>query len=729
MAQHDDERGIFLAALALPRDDREAFLDGACQSPELRRRIDALLARHDEGTIDFLQEREGELDHEAVEPEPPFELDEFKITKELGRGGMGIVYLAEDTILKREVAIKTLAPNMAKSARLLAGFQQEAVHVSRLKHPAIVPVYRFGRESGLHFIVSQYVEGQTLRELIDQRVKNQKGSDSQPEDDRAWRRRVAGTLATIAEALAEAHGVGIVHRDIKPSNIMQTQEGSARLLDFGIAVRSTASPLLTPPLGAGSVSYMSPEHIQVEGTTIDGRSDVFSLGIVLYEALTLTLPFKGKNHEAVLDAIRGSNPTPVRRKAPGTPRDLEVICEKALEKEPEERYQSAAHLGADLRCWLNGTPILARPEPLGDKARRYLKRHRTLAAAAVAIVLVAGGAAAMATHLADTRPRVRIANLPTDTVVYLSPIDVETGMVAESRRKVDGDFRAEPGFYRVTSVTPDGRTAEFTLFLDHGTTTTVTARPTRTTDVEQNMVRFDPLANPVDLGAPATYLRVLPHPIAPFMIDQYEVSNAEYEAFVLASDTSVPAPTLWEGPRCPLELRDLPVVGVTLAEAQAYAAWVGKRLPTAQEWMYAARGTTGRRFPAGTPASGEPKLNVQFRTGRGRETAGYTPITSPDAKALYLQFAAKTRGPLADNAKDDQTPEGLLFMYGNVREWTESVFTKDHEANFGARITCGHAWEMPAFIPAELPGLSLTQQNVSDRLVGLGFRCAKSIDP
>jgi len=730
MTRHEDERAIFLAALALPRDDREAFLDGACESRELGQRINALLSRHDEGTIEFLKEREAELDDEAFEPELPFDLDEFSVTRELGRGGMSIVYLAQDTILNRPVAIKTLAPSMARSARLLAGFQQEAVHVSRLKHPAIVPVYRFGRTNGLHFIVSQYVEGDTLRDRFDDRAQNTIGSQAQSEDDRTWRRQVASTLATVAEALAEAHGAGIVHRDIKPSNIMQAIEGSAKLLDFGIAMRTTASPLLAPPLAAGSVSYMSPEHTLLEGTSIDGRSDVFSLGIVLYEALTMTLPFRGKDHEAVLTAIRGASPAAVRRLAPGTPRDLEVICHKALEKDPDDRYQSAAHFGADLRCWLNGAPILARSESLGGRTRRYLRRHRTITAASIAVVLAAGGAASLATHLADTRPRVRIINLPSDATVYLSPIDVETGVVSTERRRVDSDFRAKPGFYRIHVSAANGETAEYTLYLDHGSTARVTVYPTRVADVEQDMVRFDPIAHPIALEAPGSYQRVLPEPIAPFMIDRYEVSNAEYEAFVMAAETNVPAPALWEGPRCPPEMRDLPVVGITLTEAQAYAAWVGKRLPTAQEWLYAARGPTGRSYPAGEPADGEPQLNVQFRSTRGRDTAGFTPITSPDARAKYLQYVVPTRGPLRDINSDDRTPEGLLFMYGNVREWTESVFTTEgQEPNFGARITCGHAWEMPAFIPKGLPGLSLPEQAVSDRLVGLGFRCAKSIDP
>lgn len=729
MVQHEDERGIFLAALALPIEDRGAFLDGACESPELRRRIDALLARHDEGTIEFLMERENELDAKADDPRPPFDLDEFQITKELGRGGMGIVYLAEDTILKREVAIKVLAPSMARSARLLAGFQQEAVHASKLKHPAIVPVYRFGRDAGLHFIVSQFVEGRTLRELIDRRSRAHDDPDAEAEDDRDWRRRVGGMLATIAEALAEAHGVGIVHRDIKPSNIMQTVEGSAKLLDFGIAVRSTASPLLAPPVGAGSVSYMSPEHAQVEDTTIDGRSDVFSLGVVLYEALTMSLPFSGKDQQAVLDAIRTSAPAPIRRLAPGTPRDLEVICQKALEKDPQDRYQSAAHLGADLRCWLNGAPILARPETMLDRAMRHFRRRRTIATAAVAVVIAAGGAASLATHLADNRPRVRIRNLPSGARVFVSRIDPRSDSIDSEHRRVDEDFQIDPGYYRITVSGSGGETAEFTQYLGFNSNVRLIAQASRPSDAAKDMVRFDPVGNPFPIGSAAASLVDDSQTLAPFLIDRYEVSNAEYEAFLLASDAPVAPPPLWEGPRCPPAMRDLPVVGVTYPEAQAYAQWKGKRLPTASEWMYAARGAAGRVYPAGAPSAEPPRLGVRFLDAPALKTAGYMLATSPLARSYYLEFAAPTRGPLSEAHLDDQTPDGLYFMYGNVREWTESVAPWGDSPNFNARLTCGFAWEMPPYRSTELTTSFIPEQPVTDRLVGLGFRCAKSIDP
>ena len=729
MTSDHDERSLFLAALALPRDDRLAFLEGACESSEQRSRLEALLRRHEEGTIAFLQEQQDRLDVEPSEPELPFDLDEFRVTRELGRGGMGIVYLAHDSILKRDVAIKVLAPRLANSARLLASFQQEAVHVSRLSHPAIVPVYRFGRSDGLHFIVSQFVEGQTLRQLIDARRDEAPDRGRLSDSERAWSKQCATVLAAIAEALAEAHSAGIVHRDIKPSNIMQSNDGSAKLLDFGIAIRSSASPLLAPPIEAGSVSYMSPEHAQLESTEIDGRSDVFSLGVVLYESLTGTLPFQGKDQDQVLEAIQRSSPIPVRRNAPWVSKDLEVICHKALEKDPADRYQSTAHLGADLRCWLRGAPILARPEPMLDRAKRHVRSHRSLGAAIAAVLLTSGGAAALATHLADTRPRVRIGNVPQGATVQVQSIDLVTGLVQPKRRVVDQNFRLDPGFYRILVTGEQGATAEFTVFLDDGASVQLSASPSRPIDVEQDMLRFDPTSDSVLSTAPQPYLRRLAQPPGPFLIDRYEVSNGEYEAFMLATGADVATPPLWEGRRCPPEMRDLPVVGVTYAEAQAYARWKGKRLPTLAEWLYAARGAAGRRYPQGDSPADASTLGVEFVDRRGVETAGFMPASSPAAKAAYMAFALPTRGPLRPTHAGDLTLEGLYFMYGNVREWTESIPHHGGSANPTVRYTCGHAWEMPRFLPSGLPDGFIPEQPVSDRLVGLGFRCAKSLTP
>lgn len=744
MEPNQDERSLFLAALAVPRDDRDAFLEGACETAEQRTRIEALLRRHEEGTIAFLQEQDREIDQDAAEPQLPFQLEEFQVVRELGRGGMGIVYLAHDTILKRDVAIKVLAPALSRSTRLLASFQQEAVHVSRLTHPAIVQVYRFGRAQGLHFIVSQYVQGRTLRELIDDRLGQERGarpgalrpSSAASRDDAAWLRACVGTLAAIAEALADAHAAGIVHRDIKPSNIMRAEDGSAKLLDFGIAIRRSASPLLAPPIDAGSVSYMSPEHAEIEGLEIDGRSDVFSLGVVLYEMLTLALPFEGGTQQEVLEAIRRSAPTPVRRRSPSAPRDLEVICHKALEKDPENRYQSAAHLGADLRCWLRGAPILARPEPLLGRARRHVRNHRTILVASVAVLLAAGGGAVLAANLADTRPRIRIANVPQGARVSVRPIDLQTGRLGEGRL-VDERFRLEPGFYRIFvgrgggsgESGGGGQSAEFTILVEDGARVLLTASPSRPSDVEQDMLRFDPVAQPVLPTAPAPYRAILADPPGPFLIDRYEVTNGQYEAFMLATGSGVAPPPHWEGPRCPPEMRDLPVVGVTHAEAQAYARWKGMRLPTVAEWLYAARGQAGRRYPAGDTDADAQGLSVRFLDGRGVETAGFMPASAPGARASYLQNVVPSRGPASGTPTPDRTPEGMLFLFGNVREWTESIAFNESGANPTARLTCGHAWEMPRFVPQELPGRSILEQPVTDRLIGLGFRCAKSLTP
>ena len=340
--------GLFHEALDLPEQAREEFLGKKCAGdPEMRKEVETLLAAAAVQPMDFLQKSVRQAaDHMITDRmyrkvAIGGEIGHYKIIAQLGAGGMGEVYLAEDTRLRRKVALKVIGRNLNLDERGLRRFEQEAQAASALNHPNIVTVYEFGQTEGLRFIASEYIEGTTLRK------KMRTG-------------RLELTLALdvaiqMATALAAAHDNGIVHRDIKPENVIVRTDGLVKVLDFGIAklgsvqnnAATVTSSISQPGMVVGTAKYMSPE--QARGHEVDARSDIFSLGSVLYELFTSKHAFSGETSSDVIAEILKTEPAPPIESAPDLPYEIERIIGKALRKEREQRYQSVRDLLIDLQ--------------------------------------------------------------------------------------------------------------------------------------------------------------------------------------------------------------------------------------------------------------------------------------------------------------------------------------------------------------------------------------------
>ena len=338
---------IHQSALDLDPSERAAFVDESCGGDEaLRREVESLLT--------YAAEAESFLERPAVDiaPTPPGESPEaalvgrtishYQVLSLLGAGGMGEVYLARDPRLDRTVALKILPGELAADADRMQRFTREAKAASALNHPNVATIYDVGESDGISFIVMEHVEGETLLARIGRRM-------TPPE--------VVDIAVQAADALDLAHAKGITHRDIKPANLMLTHRGHVKVLDFGVAKMArndegslngdwTVEPVTAVGSVVGSAPYMSPE--QIVGGDVDSRSDVFSLGVVIYQMATGQLPFSGSTRAEMKDRILHAAPETMMRLNPDTPPELERITLKCLDKRTDGRYQSARELLTDL---------------------------------------------------------------------------------------------------------------------------------------------------------------------------------------------------------------------------------------------------------------------------------------------------------------------------------------------------------------------------------------------
>jgi len=669
-------------------------------------------------------------------------ISHYRVVEKLGAGGMGIVYAAEDINLGRMVALKFLPEQVRADHASLERFRREARSASALNHPNICTIYEVGEFEGRPFIAMELLTGLTLAYRIAGRAL--------PAEE------IASLGAELADALDAAHSQGIIHRDIKPGNIFVTKRGQAKILDFGLAKAVAPRPradeetalslpptetleesLTSPGLAVGTIAYMSPE--QARGEELDGGTDIFSLGAVLYEMATSKRPFHGNTSAVIFDGILHQSPAPPTQLNPALPADLASIIGKALEKDRGKRYQSALELSKDLRklqLQLSSGRVPAAP------VNRVTRKPMVVVSVALVFLMLAGGATWFVRHNARVRwareqaiPEIsrlvengqyvsafRVAQqakqyIPSDP--FLAKLDRDYSLVSSVRTTPPGADVFMKGYADLNGEwQPMGKSPLANVRLPFGYLRWKFSKPGYSS-VEGAAGPFNQINFTLDPEGtlPPEMVRVVgghfqwgstkPVELPDFLLDKYEVTNREFKKFVdgggyskreywkepfvkgtrsltwdeamkeFRDRTGRPGPATWELGDYPQGQDDLPVGGVSWYEAAAYAEFVGKTLPTVYHWYKAA--------------------DVR--------------IFSDSVK--FSNFGGN--GPVRVGSLGGINPYGTYDMAGNVKEWC-------HNQSGERRYILGGGWNEAMYMFVDDDA-----QSPFDRLPTYGFRCMRSL--
>jgi len=668
--------------------------------------------------------------------------DKYTIENVVGRGGMGIVYKAEDTKLKRHVALKFLPPELIRDQEAKERFVLEARTAAALSHPNICTIHEINEEDGESFIAMEFVEGQNLKNKL------RKGPLEVEE--------IVDIAIQVAQGLDEAHKKGIIHRDIKSANIMITEKGRAKIMDFGLAKIKGATLLTREGTTLGTVAYMSPE--QARGENVDQRTDIWSLGVVLYEMLSGELPFQGERESSILYSVVHEEPKSLKDAKRDVPPELQRIINRALKKNPEARYASAAEMLGDLKKYQD----CLKAEELGAfnlrTILRRIRRPRVAIPAVCAILIIALASVWFVNRQAKIR-WTREEILP----------EVER-LIEENWRDFTEPYKLAE---KAEEVIPnDPKLAE--LFARCSLNISVKTEPSgadiymkeyKSPDSDWKFLGVSPLENvrmpvgifrykiekegyetvlasssswdialaPKEQVVPFDLVRVLDEKgsipegmvrvtaaetplgkLDDFYIDRYEVTNKQYKEFIdsggysnqkywkhafieegniltweeamtkFIDQTGQPGPATWQAGDFPEGWENYPVSGISWYEAASYAEFAGKTLPTGHHWGIA----RGEYTP----------MVMWFQLG------GY---------AIFAPFSNfQGEGPVPVGSLQGITPYGACDMAGNVREWCANETSK-------GRLIRGGAWNDNAYMfgmPSNLPAFDRSPQN--------GFRCA-----
>ena len=670
----------------------------------------------------------------------------YKIEDVVGRGGMGIVYKAEDTKLKRQVALKFLPSELILDEEARKRFVLEAQTAAGLSHPNICTIHEINEQDGESFIAMEYVEGQTLRDKLN--------TGSLEIED------ILDIAIQVALGLEEAHKKNIIHRDIKSANIMITEKGQAKIMDFGLAKIKGATILTREGTTLGTVAYMSPE--QARGAEVDQRTDIWSLGVVLYEMLSEELPFKGDREASILYSVVHEEPKPIKEIKRDIPPELQQIVNKALKKKTESRYASAAEMIKDLRKYQD----VLKAEEMGALNLRTLFRRIRRPQVAIPVICTVILIALAAVWFFDRQAKIRWAREE-----ILPEID---GLVVDSWRDSTDAYRLAEQAEKF--ISDDPQLVEF--FSNYSLNINIKTDPPGANiyikeydnpDSEWELLGISPIQNvrmplgifrykiekegyeivmaassswdivyvPKNLVLPYDLVRKLDRKgsipedmvrvtgaetplgkLDDFFIDRYEVTNSQYKKFVdsgaygnrefwqhkflkdgkiltweeamagFVDQTGRPGPSTWQAGDYPEGQDEYPVSGISWYEAAAYAEFAGKGLPTGHHWGIARGEYTPMiiHFQLGGSAIFSPFSNFQ---GKGPTPVGYF------------------RGI---------TSYGAYDMAGNVREWCWNE-TQD------GRLIRGGTWGDATYM-FDL----LSQVPAFDRSPNNGFRCANYPD-
>lgn len=663
---------------------------------------------------------------------PGTRVGEYRIVGQIGHGGMAVVYEAVQESLGRRVALKVLPELFAASDEWVARFLGEAHAGARQSHPNIVQVYERGRDGDTHYIAMELVSGTSLESMIaatrrraasdlptlrpDGTIRppaRERAAEPPPARtpparvdtlDRAYLERAVRIMIDVLRALDHAHRHGVVHRDVKPQNILIDDEGRVRIGDFGLAQIDGGPGVTKPGQVFGTPWYMSPEQARQGRIRVDHRTDVYSAGVTLFELLTLDRPFPGESVTTVIREILEHEAPSPRALNPRIPRDLETIVLKALEKDPERRYSTAAAFAEDLRRFLDYEDILARPLGPVSRLARRLRRHAAVAVPSAVVVLALAGAG-IAILVGEARRRIEADSLVAEAIPLLADQRFEDARgLAERALRLVPDHREairvrlaaaggrgvrilvdeaparlflsryapasaalqeeeeeigvieapggalvremEPGEYVVVAEAPDGRFGERWLSVSH--------------DFSEDTIRLtipddDPAANGSMVAIPAGVYAVgddgdpAASParsvaIRAFHIDECEASNERFDRFLRATGRRFVDETDFPGGRLAAGAESLPARSLSWLLASELLAFEGKRLPSEAEWEAAARGPGGARYPWG-----------------------------PDWDASRVAPATGRPAPVRSRGGEGYA-FGLYDMIGNVAEWTASRF-------------------------------------------------------